>query len=514
MPNQTQNLNQDSRQNKNQPPKKEFFSSIADKTLLAILLFAGIGAIIISGGCIIAKYAIIPPSNIALPIVDPVIEIQCEIDSDCNLVFAQLHVSYDSPEEYYKCLNISKSKAEEMYRKRKLIGGSFPDSFDEYVCICNNGKCEKVKEGLVEEVSITTDKMEYEQGEIVKIMMKNNLDKSIKHLKGVGCGLQGFSNGEWINASLESCKWDGENKLKPNLEYSFDWIASESGLEKYRIAFHYQEQKLIETKEIGRIICGESIPSELKNLLTKGNWKRNDVILYGKCNPCEACGCSCTMKNVWVVGKAMIDVTDVSCGGNSYTIKYKDKEYICVPENYKPSFGYLSPPENWSLIHSNEFTIKEKSALDLRCNEKVQLFGNCEAYFKETGYEFNSETKKCVERFIKGSGCGVKNPFKTLEECQEVCEKKSDVIFPDKDELIKCNNNGDCVLVNSSCCGCSMGGGMTCINKKYLKDWNQKLKLDCKGDIDCPAVYLCDDNPTGCECVDNVCWGVKGWEEA
>ncbi len=46
MPSQTKNFNQNSDQNKNQPPKKELFSIMTVKTLLAVLLSLGIGMIV------------------------------------------------------------------------------------------------------------------------------------------------------------------------------------------------------------------------------------------------------------------------------------------------------------------------------------------------------------------------------------------------------------------------------------------------------------------------------------
>ena len=56
---------------------------------------------------------------------------------------------------------------------------------------------------------------------------------------------------------------------------------------------------------------------ELEELLLNGKWIKNDV------KPrvmCQACGCSCTSKNLWSVDGASIDVTDVSCyGAVSYT---------------------------------------------------------------------------------------------------------------------------------------------------------------------------------------------------
>jgi hypothetical protein len=36
-------------------------------------------------------------------------------------------------------------------------------------------------------------------------------------------------------------------------------------------------------------------------------------------------------------------------------------------------------------------------------------------------YQYETEQKKCMAFGM--SGCGVKSPFKSLKECQEVCEK-------------------------------------------------------------------------------------------
>ncbi|MCK5123477.1 MAG: hypothetical protein KAQ87_05035 [Candidatus Pacebacteria bacterium] len=365
--------------------------------------------------------------KVDLPIVNPVIETQCKIDSDCNLVFTGSYISCNSPEEDYKCLNISKDDADAINQNKKRIGFCLtPDKYT--TCKCENGKCEKVKEETIEEMSITTDKMEYERGETVNITVKNNLDNQIKHFKGIGCGLQGFSNKhkEWVNASSRSCKWEGEDKLKSNSEYSFNWITSRTGLEKYRIAFHYQEQELIETKEIGKIICeGEDIPEELEKLLLSGDWIKSN---NKGCATCDACGCSCVAKNVWIVGGATIDINYVSCGGNGYTIKYKGEEYNCVPENYKPLYEqasiYPKVPEGWETIYSNEFTIKEKSAFDSRCSEKVTFDSPCHMSKIINGYEFDLTLNKCKEVSVYG-GCSFETPFKTLEECQEVCEKSN-----------------------------------------------------------------------------------------
>ncbi|MCK4744822.1 hypothetical protein KAS41_02060 [Candidatus Parcubacteria bacterium] len=424
------NLDSEQNQNKNQSLKKESCSLMTIKILLVALIFIALGTIIIGGGYLIARYAIIPPSNTDFPIVNPIVETQCKIDSDCEFVYVGSDICppCDTLSEEYQCLNESEKIKiwEEQIERDKFkpitACSSCAVEFDRYTCKCANGKCEKVKEELIEEVSITTDKIEYEQGETVNITVKNNLDNPIKHLKGAGCGLQGFSNGEWANVSSRSCMWEGESKLKSNSEYNFDWVSSRWGLEKYRIAFHYQEQKLIETKEIGKIICGsKNIPDELEKLLLNGKWINNDVEPGAMC---RACGCFGTAKDAWSINGINIDVTHISCSGNIYTIKYKGEEYNCLSENYKPLYEqaslYPKVPENWSLIYSNEFTIKEKSVLDLRCGEKVTGEGNCPGAW--LGYEFDQNEGICIKRGV--SGCSYKTPFETLEECQEVCEKK------------------------------------------------------------------------------------------
>jgi hypothetical protein len=75
-------------------------------------------------------------------------------------------------------------------------------------------------------------------------------------------------------------------------------------------------------------------------------------------------------------------------------------------------------------IYSNEFTIKEKSALDPRCSEKVMSDNGCGAQW--FGYEFDQDKGMCIEKVVVG--CSFETPFKTLEKCQEVCEKKENDI--------------------------------------------------------------------------------------
>jgi len=90
-----------------------------------------------------------------------------------------------------------------------------------------------------------------------------------------------------------------------------------------------------------------------------------------------------------------------------------------LPLNKKLRFKIRSWNSGY-INYSNEFTIKERSAFDARCGEKVEGVGFCRAF--RDGYEFNSETGKCIKK--GASGCSFGIPFATIEECQEVCEKK------------------------------------------------------------------------------------------
>lgn len=68
-----------------------------------------------------------------------------------------------------------------------------------------------------------------------------------------------------------------------------------------------------------------------------------------------------------------------------------------------------------------EFTIREKSAIDPRCGQKVKGIGPCE--MAVMGYEFDSESGRCVKK--TASGCSAEIPFNSLEECQKTCEKEA-----------------------------------------------------------------------------------------
>ena len=287
--------------------KKEPLSIIAVKTLLAVIIFAGIGTIIIGGGLLIGERG---------KISDRKQEVKyCEKDSDCGWGTIQ------SDPLRFGC---------------KLNGTEKGPSNAK--CICDKNfvppKCKEVI--IKEEVTITTDKTEYERGETVEITVKNNLDEKI--VLSVGCSgfflkIQEFSDGEWKQL-ITSCG-----------------------------------------------VCEREL-SDLIDLHTLKiyNWNQQTFTDIGDCNSLEQ----------------------------------------VLSGRYKVMVYYMVGGKFVKTVYSNEFTIKEKSAFDARCSEKVKFSGYCE--IASIGIEFDSNKGKCV---IKYGSCHVESPFKTLEECQEVCEKNN-----------------------------------------------------------------------------------------
>ena len=292
-------------------------------------------------------------SKTDLPIAEPVIETQCEIDLDCELVYVGLGrcPSSDSLIDDYECFNKDEAIKIETNKETFLCSYINFKLRNKYTCKCENGKCEKVKIGEVEEVVITTDKMEYGIGEEVKITIENNSDKEQK-ISSPSYVVEKFENDNWIEIKQVWCPCG----VDCNMTSGFIIKSS----------FHIKSKDKI-----------------------KFNWNQR-----------ESWCCYTIMPLPEKISK------QVSVG--IYRIK---SVKIGFPD-----------PENYNTIYSNEFTIKEKSAVDARCGEKVMGRGN----FSNScgvGYEFDLSTKKCVEKDICGYD-SIESSFETLEECQEVCEKR------------------------------------------------------------------------------------------
>jgi hypothetical protein len=121
-------------------------------------------------------------------------------------------------------------------------------------------------------------------------------------------------------------------------------------------------------------------------------------------------------------------------------------------------------------------------------------------------YWAEGEKCECVEGKCKKITCADQGLVRVQdsETGDFRCVQKKDSLTNER----ACVKDSDCVLVNKNCCGCSAGGSKTCINKDFYDQWQQRLDCKSKGTILCPQVYLCDSNPTRCECVDGICQGI------
>ena len=350
--------------------KKEPLSIMTVKTLLAVVIFTGIGTIIISGGWLIGKQekvldntpVLIPGSsewcnNLDEKINDKTGKMNksCQSNEDCKV--GEILAKNKLGGSYTVCMNKNEN-VEEINELKKLYSKKCERFLPEiifsitpfYGCKCENNACKEVQEQEIEEVIITTDKMEYEQGETIQITVKNGLSE---------------------NVCFESCN-----------TYFF---------QKKNVVWKEYLTKRCEVNFITECIGYPKI-KEFEGILSEVNFEKG---VYRIAFPIYT-GC-------------------------------QNKEFPC---------------EENKTIYSNEFTIKEKSALDPRCSEKVigiVLHGASNVL--AIGYEYDLEVGKCVKKTM--SGCSVQTPFETLEECQEVCEKDKDICMNEDDE---------CTVRDIDCC--------------------------------------------------------------
>ena len=76
----------------------------------------------------------------------------------------------------------------------------------------------------------------------------------------------------------------------------------------------------------------------------------------------------------------------------------------------------------------------------------------------------------------------------------------------DCEDLIirQCDNDNDCIKIQTSCCSCNMGGEEKCVLYSEVEKYNKMLD-DCSDKILCPAVFMCEIE--NCKCVNGGCVG-------
>ena len=239
------------------PNKKEPLSLIAVKTLLAVIIFTGVGTIIVGGAWLVGKQGKVL-NNEPVKVVDCYSDKNCKTlkcphrnELGCTSVASVIrrcvdnkcvckcgYPDYDLPKPFsgkeieYK--GKTYIKTDEKYSKYiadkfrvELEDGTSIYFFNNsvytlYAADPNHGSesyiyYKWIEKKMTSEVTVTTDKTEYEQGETIKITVRNNLDKSIwyKDWEGdeFGCGsslsVMGKENGNYKNffsLGIAECK--------------------------------------------------------------------------------------------------------------------------------------------------------------------------------------------------------------------------------------------------------------------------------------------------------------------
>ncbi|HLD37441.1 MAG TPA: hypothetical protein VJA86_02550 [Candidatus Nanoarchaeia archaeon] len=68
----------------------------------------------------------------------------------------------------------------------------------------------------------------------------------------------------------------------------------------------------------------------------------------------------------------------------------------------------------------------------------------------------------------------------------------------------ECESDSGCVLQETGCCPCTMGGKRECMSLENATSY-QKILQDCPRDIACIALYNCEFQD--CRCQNNRCMG-------
>lgn len=261
----------------------------------------------------------------------------CELDSDCGWVSC---CSYG-----YKCM-----RKDALSCPDEIICLAYSEPMPSEPCVCINNRC-TVQSG--KEVTITTDKEEYKQGETVKITVKNNFDNSIWYLNGhSGCSDKNKSyttyrlvNGTWKDVSphvmciqIVGAGLPIYKELTPSAstEFIWDqkiWSAVNGTLQapdgKYKISVKYKESK--EVEDLKEVYSNEFTIKE-----KEGKISRDYCIKDSDCIPEQCCHpTSCVNKEFAPdcsgIGCTMVCQGPIDCGAG----KCVCKDNKCVVESTK-----------------------------------------------------------------------------------------------------------------------------------------------------------------------------------
>lgn len=391
----------------------------------------------------------------------------------------------------------------------KVYGGcSFEtpfNSLEECQKTCETNFINPIKE----EVVISTDKTEYEQGEIIKIVVNNGLNKPVLYSRAEGqfWSIEYFEDGRWVN---------------PYSKKSGDFQLTEKNIGDACYIALYER----------------SFPEELtsqSNLTAEWNQKicpfgtegfdKPKIVEYiesGKYRLVFYYGFKISSNDPFIISESK------AVYSNEFTIKEKTAMYSNygeVPDKYSDGSysvkGFINNAKNLDntsfvlkgmVVNKNECAPCPAGAMCAPCapphifitdyvvktDDKYSVivnFGRDQDTVDKLKMGDNIEIYASYN--ASGDGLTGENVSGSLGFLGFLKEKTAI-------DFYSCIQNSDCVSIKADCCGCAAGGKATSVNKAYQSEWLDNL--DCK-DIMCPAVMSGDPSCISKEpkCENNKC---------
>ena len=334
--------------------QKPFLSSLTAKIILALIIFAGSTIIIISG----VKFII---ENYKIPI-NKIIKSQCEIDSDCKLVYtgSDICLPCDTSINEYECFPSKRAEQIQEERFKRLVESKTLCERclekSQHSCECENGKCKKVKEQLVEEDYIIDKKISKEQA--ISLLKKQ-------------CGYY----------------YDYDNMIEVGNEWRVIII-------NVNCPCCYG----IVNAESGAVDCFTKIPCS-------SCAKEGEFINY-------PAGTNKNLPNFCCDGLKALAEFGINKNNECKPLIFISSPFLtCMPCGNRVC-------EEISYFKENKCNCPEDCGED-KCILTPNM-GPCKAIFIK--YYFDQEEKKCKE--FNWGGCKGVVPFETMENCKKECEKQ------------------------------------------------------------------------------------------
>jgi hypothetical protein len=346
---------------------------------------------------------------------------------------------------------------------------------------------EMPKENLI----ISTDKTEYEQGETVEIVLENNGGK--EECIGSIWEIERFEEEKWIKIKRLWCPCGAIcniqycDKLPPGEKIEHQWSQKENWCDG---SLTVSQQVLAGTYRIRVQVSTKTIYSKEFAIREKkekqGVSISTDKTEYGQEEIVKIIFKNGLNRSIWYNKR-------LSCSEPFWWVeRLKGREWERVSVLSTWCLWYAPQHEATELGVGQEISAKwDLKVYDFQLDKRK--FAQAGIYRIGAGYGFEKEGI--------GNFAQVKNG-KTIYSDEFIIKEKT------KNEK-SCNRDDDCMLVDINCCGCAAGGSKTCINKSFQQEWYQKLSCSSDTNMHCPEEYNCDFIFTECRCIDNNCQGFR-----